>query len=280
MTFSYYYADPDGNHVELQVDNFGDWAEVDRVDADLARSSRPTRSASSSIPSEVAADHADGVDVRGDPRQGDGRRLRARAGAGRDPGAHHEALQVRGSTARGRQRGRRRTMRSSTANRGDRHPLEEVRAAGSGRGRGSSSAIGLNYADHIAESGMEAPEFPVFFNKQSTCVVGPGDDVHMPRVSSLLDYEGELAIVIGERCRHVAEERAAGGDRRLHDRQRRLGARLAAAHADDDDRQVVRHPRPARALDRHRRRARRSARARRSGPASTTSCARTATPAR
>jgi 2-keto-4-pentenoate hydratase/2-oxohepta-3-ene-1,7-dioic acid hydratase in catechol pathway len=69
-------------------------------------------------------------------------------------------------------------------------------------------AIGLNYADHIAESGMEAPEYPVFFNKQVTCVVGPGDDVHMPRVSHLLDYEGELAVVIGERCRHVPEERA------------------------------------------------------------------------
>jgi 2-keto-4-pentenoate hydratase/2-oxohepta-3-ene-1,7-dioic acid hydratase in catechol pathway len=69
-------------------------------------------------------------------------------------------------------------------------------------------AIGLNYADHIAESGMEAPEFPVFFNKQTTCVVGPGDDVHMPKVSSLLDYESELAIVIGKRCRHVSEKRA------------------------------------------------------------------------
>ena len=69
-------------------------------------------------------------------------------------------------------------------------------------------AIGLNYADHIAESGMEAPEFPIFFNKQATCVVGPGDDVHMPRASSLLDYEGELAVVIGKRCRHVPEERA------------------------------------------------------------------------
>ena len=68
--------------------------------------------------------------------------------------------------------------------------------------------IGLNYADHIAESGMEAPEFPVFFNKQATCVVGPGDDIHMPRVSKLLDYEGELAIVIGERCRHVPEDGA------------------------------------------------------------------------
>jgi 2-keto-4-pentenoate hydratase/2-oxohepta-3-ene-1,7-dioic acid hydratase in catechol pathway len=69
-------------------------------------------------------------------------------------------------------------------------------------------AIGLNYADHIAESGMEAPPFPVFFNKQVTCVVGPGDDVHMPKVSNLLDYEGELAIVIGTRCRHVPEDRA------------------------------------------------------------------------
>lgn len=68
--------------------------------------------------------------------------------------------------------------------------------------------IGLNYADHIAESGMEAPQFPVFFNKQVTCVAGPGDEIHMPRVSSLLDYEGELAIVIGTRCRHVPEERA------------------------------------------------------------------------
>jgi 2-keto-4-pentenoate hydratase/2-oxohepta-3-ene-1,7-dioic acid hydratase in catechol pathway len=69
-------------------------------------------------------------------------------------------------------------------------------------------AIGLNYADHIAESGMQAPEFPIFFNKQITCVVGPGDDVHMPRVSTLLDYEGELAIVIGGRCRHVPVEQA------------------------------------------------------------------------
>ena len=68
--------------------------------------------------------------------------------------------------------------------------------------------IGLNYADHIAESGMKAPEYPVFFNKQVTCVAGPDDEVHMPRVSSLLDYEGELAVVIGTRCRHVPENRA------------------------------------------------------------------------
>jgi 2-keto-4-pentenoate hydratase/2-oxohepta-3-ene-1,7-dioic acid hydratase in catechol pathway len=70
-------------------------------------------------------------------------------------------------------------------------------------------AIGLNYADHIAEAGMTAPEFPVFFNKQTTCVVGPGDDVHVPRISTLVDYEGELGVVIGRRCRHVPAARAA-----------------------------------------------------------------------
>jgi 2-keto-4-pentenoate hydratase/2-oxohepta-3-ene-1,7-dioic acid hydratase in catechol pathway len=69
-------------------------------------------------------------------------------------------------------------------------------------------AIALNYADHIAESGMEAPEVPMFFNKQVSCVVGPGADVHRPKVSEMLDYEGELAIVIGRRCRHVSPEDA------------------------------------------------------------------------
>jgi 2-keto-4-pentenoate hydratase/2-oxohepta-3-ene-1,7-dioic acid hydratase in catechol pathway len=70
-------------------------------------------------------------------------------------------------------------------------------------------AIGLNYADHVKESGLDAPPFPVFFNKQSTCVVGPSAPIHLPRVSALLDYEGELAFVIGRRCRHVPRDRAA-----------------------------------------------------------------------
>ena len=69
-------------------------------------------------------------------------------------------------------------------------------------------AIGLNYADHVKESGLDTPPFPVFFNKQSTCVVGPTDPFHLPRVSPLLDYEGELGFVIGRRCRHVPRERA------------------------------------------------------------------------
>jgi 2-keto-4-pentenoate hydratase/2-oxohepta-3-ene-1,7-dioic acid hydratase in catechol pathway len=69
-------------------------------------------------------------------------------------------------------------------------------------------AIGLNYADHVAEAGLERPQVPTVFNKQSTCVAGPRDPVHLPRASQALDYEGELGFVIGRRCRHVPRERA------------------------------------------------------------------------
>jgi 2-keto-4-pentenoate hydratase/2-oxohepta-3-ene-1,7-dioic acid hydratase in catechol pathway len=70
-------------------------------------------------------------------------------------------------------------------------------------------AVGLNYKDHIAETGRDAPKFPMIFNKQSTSVTGPGGVIHLPRVSDKLDYEGELAVVIGRRCRHVPKSRAA-----------------------------------------------------------------------
>lgn len=73
-------------------------------------------------------------------------------------------------------------------------------------------AVGVNYADHAkeaADAGMKRPEFPVIFNKQSTSATGPSDPIHLPRASHVLDYEGELGIVIGRRCRHVPKERAA-----------------------------------------------------------------------
>ena len=70
-------------------------------------------------------------------------------------------------------------------------------------------AVGLNYADHVAESGMDTPEHPTIFNKQSTCITGPTDPVHVPKVSHVLDYEGELGFVIGKRGRHVSREDAA-----------------------------------------------------------------------
>jgi 2-keto-4-pentenoate hydratase/2-oxohepta-3-ene-1,7-dioic acid hydratase in catechol pathway len=89
----------------------------------------------------------------------------------------------------------------------ERRPLSEVDILSPATPR-KYLAIALNYADHIAETGMEAPEVPMFFNKQVSCVVGPGADIHRPKVSDKLDYEGELAIVIGKRCRHVPVESA------------------------------------------------------------------------
>ena len=67
--------------------------------------------------------------------------------------------------------------------------------------------VALNYADHIEETGLEKPEYPTLFNKQSTCVIGPGEAIHRPRISEKLDYEGELGVVIGKRCRHVPKDR-------------------------------------------------------------------------
>lgn len=69
-------------------------------------------------------------------------------------------------------------------------------------------AVGLNYKDHIAESGMKTPEVPMIFNKQSTSVTGPTDVIHIPRASDQVDYECELAVVIGRYCRHVPKNRA------------------------------------------------------------------------
>lgn len=89
----------------------------------------------------------------------------------------------------------------------ERHALASVRLLAPATPR-KYLAIGLNYADHIAESGLQPSEVPFFFNKQVTCIAGPDADIHMPRVSSLLDYEAELAIVIGTRCRHVPVENA------------------------------------------------------------------------
>ena len=73
---------------------------------------------------------------------------------------------------------------------------------------GKYFGVGLNYADHIKETGLGKPEFPTFFNKQITCVIGPGHPIHRPRISEKLDYEGELGFVIARRCRHVNSEQA------------------------------------------------------------------------
>jgi 2-keto-4-pentenoate hydratase/2-oxohepta-3-ene-1,7-dioic acid hydratase in catechol pathway len=90
----------------------------------------------------------------------------------------------------------------------NRVPLDAVRLAPPVRPR-KFFAIGLNYADHVAESGLDTPEYLTVFMKAPTCVTGPHDPIERPVVSQLLDYEGELGFVIGRRCRHVSAEDAA-----------------------------------------------------------------------
>jgi 2-keto-4-pentenoate hydratase/2-oxohepta-3-ene-1,7-dioic acid hydratase in catechol pathway len=70
-------------------------------------------------------------------------------------------------------------------------------------------AIGKNYADHATEMGGDVPEQPLVFLKPSTSVVGSGDVIAYPPSSTRVDYEGELAVVIGRLCRDVPESRAA-----------------------------------------------------------------------
>ncbi len=89
--------------------------------------------------------------------------------------------------------------------------------------------VGLNYADHAAEAGLELPQHQIWFCKVPSSVAGPFDDIALPVVSDQLDYEAELVMVIGKRCRNVPRERAkevifgfcAGNDVSVRDWQRR-----------------------------------------------------------
>jgi 2-keto-4-pentenoate hydratase/2-oxohepta-3-ene-1,7-dioic acid hydratase in catechol pathway len=69
--------------------------------------------------------------------------------------------------------------------------------------------IGLNYSDHAAEAGMPIPKEPIMFSKAATCICGPNDDTIIPKDSGKLDWEVELAIVIGRRAKYIASEKEA-----------------------------------------------------------------------
>ena len=73
---------------------------------------------------------------------------------------------------------------------------------------GNYIAIGLNYADHAAEAGLQVPKEPIIFNKAPSCICGPNDDTMTPKGSAKLDYEVELAVVIGSRARYLAKNKA------------------------------------------------------------------------
>ncbi len=68
--------------------------------------------------------------------------------------------------------------------------------------------IGLNYEDHAEETGAPIPEKPVVFTKYPNCIVGPGEAILIPPITEQVDYEAELAVVIGKTARNVSESNA------------------------------------------------------------------------
>ena len=74
---------------------------------------------------------------------------------------------------------------------------------------GKIMAIGLNYADHVAESGMKTPEQQIWFSKMPSSVTGPYDPIQLPKVSAALDYEVEMVAIIGRGGRHISKADAA-----------------------------------------------------------------------
>ena len=87
-------------------------------------------------------------------------------------------------------------------------PLSEIEFLPVIEQPGKVLAVGLNYKDHAKETGMDLPKVPMIFTKQSTSVLGHQGEIHKPKVSDAVDYEGEMAFVIGKKCRHVNKEDA------------------------------------------------------------------------
>jgi len=106
-------------------------------------------------------------------------------------------------------------VRSALSGKGERVPLADVTLAAPVPRPSKYLALGANYTKHLEEFAKSHPRATIpstkqqhWFNKQVSCIIGPYDPMHLPRVSADLDYEGELGIVIGTRCRHVPPERA------------------------------------------------------------------------
>ena len=91
----------------------------------------------------------------------------------------------------------------------ERIPLADVKLLAPVIPRSKVVAVGRNYREHAAELGNEAPAEPLLFLKPNTSVIGPGDTIVRPRQSSRVDFEGELAIVIGSIAKNVSEADAA-----------------------------------------------------------------------
>lgn len=104
-------------------------------------------------------------------------------------------------------------LRDALARAGDGDPLDPARLLAPIRRPGKFMGIGFNYSSHVEEVRRKGHPIPdlsnqVWFNKQTSCIVGPYEPIHVPAVSDQLDYECELAVVIGRRCRHVSPDDA------------------------------------------------------------------------
>ncbi len=87
-------------------------------------------------------------------------------------------------------------------------PLEQVELLAPIERPAKIICIGLNYRAHAKEAGLEAPQTPTFFAKFANALRAPGATVELPRFSEKVDYEAEVAFVIGDRCKHVAADEA------------------------------------------------------------------------
>jgi len=87
-------------------------------------------------------------------------------------------------------------------------PLHEVNLMAPIPRPGKILCVGLNYRDHILESGLTAPEYPTIFAKYSNCIIGPSDPIILPRITRQVDWEGELGVVIGKKTRFVPKQEA------------------------------------------------------------------------
>jgi acylpyruvate hydrolase len=89
-------------------------------------------------------------------------------------------------------------------------PFEEVRLSAPINNPGKILCLGLNYRDHALETNKPLPDYPTIFSKYANCVIGPLEPIRVPKVSQAIDYEVELAVVIGKKTRHVSETEAMG----------------------------------------------------------------------
>ncbi|CAE7403924.1 Fahd2 [Symbiodinium microadriaticum] len=99
-------------------------------------------------------------------------------------------------------------LKAAASAAGQSFALSDVKLEAPVQRPGKVMAIGLNYADHVAETGRDLPPNQIWFTKAVTSIAGPTDAILNPSVSDMVDYEAELVVIIGKRARHIPKDRA------------------------------------------------------------------------